>query len=246
MTAAITPASVLLLVLASYSLGRRYGTRVGVAAALLVACSPVVILALADSALNMVVAALWTWCLAAATGTGKRHAVAAGIVGAAAILLHVSFALFAIVPALFLLFRPERTWAQRRRAALQVATPCAIAALAVALLHLTITETGGTGAIGVSFTSFVLLPVLLALVAPVLLPGVLSLMLLASVFIDAGLVAWRLGESSGVALALPAVAVTLVLAVASFDAAWRRSRLPVPTVALAVAAVAFLVLEYAA
>jgi hypothetical protein len=64
--------------------------------------------------------------------------------------------------------------------------------------------------------------------------------------VNVALFTWRPGESSGVALLLPAAALTTVLAIASFDAAWRRSRLPRPAIAVAVASVALVVLEYTA
>ena len=76
-----------LLVGATYVAGARYGARVGMAAAVLAACSPAFLYQLVQPMSDVPAAALWMSAVAAATGTQPRGPLLAGIAAGAAILM---------------------------------------------------------------------------------------------------------------------------------------------------------------
>ena len=242
--ASLSPAALVILVTATYVLGTRYGTRVGVASALLVASSPIVVFARVNPAGDLLAAAALMTSVAAATGTKKRHARAAGLAAAAAIALRPGVVIAALPQAVFLLLRPERPWTQRWRAVLEYALPCVVALLVVVTLHVEAVLAAGAGAVAVSLPSFYLLPIALALATPFLLPGALTLLLIVSVAVDGAVLIGGVQSAPGVITLLTAAATTTVLAMAALDAAWRLCRLPRAAVAVVAAAALFVVVEY--
>ena len=75
-----------LLVWSVYVLGSRFSRRVGLASALLVACSPAFLFQLMQPMSDVPAAALWVLAAASATGASRRAPVMAGLATSAAIL----------------------------------------------------------------------------------------------------------------------------------------------------------------
>jgi 4-amino-4-deoxy-L-arabinose transferase-like glycosyltransferase len=248
-----------LLIGATYALGARYGARVGLAAALLTACSPIVLYQLVQPMSDVPAAALWMLAVAAATGTKPRGSVVAGVAAGAAILMRPNLVLLGVPIGLFLLLRPERTRRERLHAAGRYAAGAAVGCLAVAAIQQTLYGSpfsSGYGSLDALFALDHVAPNairyaqwmtdahtvawLLAIASPVLLPGALSSLLVAVIIVNVGLyLPYIVFEHwSFLRFLLPAVPVTLILVVATIDAAWRRLRLPHVAPALAVAALA--------
>jgi hypothetical protein len=241
----LTTASIVLLVGATYVLGTRYGKRIGLASALIAASGAYALLQQALPSSEVLADALWVTSLAAATGTGRRHVTMAAIAGAIAA-FQAGAALPAVVIAMFLLFRPERRWAVRVRSASSYAGACVVGVVAMLLLPPFDAGSGAAGVGAVASLSSVVFLVLFAalfLAAPFLMPGALTTVLMLTAVSDLAMlvVASSRGRSFHMPLVAPAVANVLVMA--SFDAVWRRSRLPRPAVAVTVAAALFAVLE---
>jgi hypothetical protein len=254
---ALLPASLILLVAGTYGLGRRYGARVGVSAAALVASSPIVLSQVVHPTVDVLAAALWTLALTAATGTSKRHAITSGGLGGLATAVRLNIAPLDVLVVLFLLFRPERRWHDRTAAALTYVTAGAVAAIAIALMRwhwhgVFGLEPGLWGGLYarshvpfnlrrcIDLLWHVQTPAMLLLfAAPLLLPGALSMLLAGSVLVSVALYLpsgifddWQFLYS-----VLPSIPPLVILVVASVDAVWRQSRLPRPRVAIAVATV---------
>lgn len=232
-----------LLILATYAVGSRYGARIGVAAALLVAASPTVLYQAVQPMSDVPAAALWTSAVALATGTGRRHAALSGMATSAAILVRPNLLPLGLVIGGFLLLRPERTGRQRMTAAAHYAATSAIGCLAVALVHQAFFGSplaSGYGSFGALFSldnaganmqRYLLwlwnthTPVVaLAALAPLLLPGAVTMLLLVLIGINLALYLpyvvfedwWYLR------FLLPAIVLILILAGAVIDALCRR------------------------
>lgn len=260
---AVVPLFGALLVLATYTIGARFGARVGMAAALLAACSPTFLYQLVQPMSDVPAAALWLLAVAAATGTKPRHAALAGMATSAAIVVRPNLVPLGGVIGLFLLLRPERTWQARLRAAATYAAWCAPGCVAVAAIQQQFYGSplaSGYGSLAALFRAEHVAanldryprwlwqahtPALgLAALAPFLLPGPL-------VALFAGLVAVNVAlylpyvvfaDWGYTRFLLPTIPLLLVMVAAVVDAIWRRLRLRWPGAAVATVAVALAVL----
>jgi hypothetical protein len=132
---AVVPLFGALLLLATYSAGARFGVRVGIAGTVLTACSPAFLYQVVQPMSDVPAAALWMMAVAAATGTGRRHALSSGLATSGAILMRPNLVPIGFAIGLFLLLRPERTWRQRWRAGVTYAAASLPGCLAVAGLQ---------------------------------------------------------------------------------------------------------------
>jgi Dolichyl-phosphate-mannose-protein mannosyltransferase len=244
-----------LLVGATYAAGARYGARVGLTAAVLVACSPAFLYQLVQPLSDVPAAALWVAAVAAATGTARRGPLTAGIAAAAAVLVRPNLAPLGVPIGLFLFFRPERAWRDRFAAALAYAAATAVGCLAVALVHNELYGSplsSGYGSFAglfraehvgpnvsryFSWMSEAHSPVwLIAFAAPIVLPGALSLLYAAMLLVNAAcyLPYVVFEEWAYLRFLLPTIPLVLILVMAVIDAAARRvsSRAVVPVLVL--------------
>ena len=218
-----------LLVLATYAVGARFGARIGVAGALLVAVSPIVLVHALQRTADLPAAALWVTAVASATGTSRRHAVWSGLAASGAIVMRPWLIPLASVLGLYLLLRPERTWAQRRRAALTYTAACAPGCVAVALIQQAFfaspVSAGDGSATALAGVWQMHAPVVaLALASPALLPGPLSALFLGVFALNVmlSLSSLPLDSWSFFRALLPTIPLVLILALAVIDAASRR------------------------
>ena len=240
---AVIPLFAALLVLATYVVGARFGARIGMAAALLTAASPVVLYQIVQPMSDVAAAAFWLCAVATATGTGRHHAIWSGLAASAAIVTRPNLVPLGFAIGLFLLFRPERAWPARLRAALTYAAASAPGCLMVALIQQTFFGSplsSGYGALDELFAVSHVAPnaqryfwwllethtpaLALAALAPILLPGAMSALLVALIVINVGLyLPYTVFEDwSFLRFLLPTLPLMLVLVVAVLDAAWRR------------------------
>lgn len=233
-----------LLAWATFTLGRRYGTRIGAVAAVLTACSPAFLYQLMQPMSDVPAAALWVAAVAAATGTTRRAALLAGIAGGAAIVMRPNLVPLGVPIGLFLLLRPERSWSQRRLAALQYAGGCAAGCLVVALIQSAYYGSPFRSGYGTLDALFALDHVrpnavryftwmtaahtpawLIAVAAPLLLPGALSTLLVTMVAVNVAcyLPYVVFDEWWYLRFVLPAIPLVFVLMAAALDGALRRA-----------------------
>jgi hypothetical protein len=185
------------LVLAISAVGSRFSSRVGVAAAVLTAASPVFLYQVVQPMSDVPAAAFWAVAVACATGTTRRHAIAAGLATSAAILMRPNLVPLGFVIGVFLWTRPERSWGQCGRAAAEYAMGSFPGCLAVALLQQSFYGSpfaSGYGSFDAMFSASHIGPnlvrygswlwsaqtpvLLVALAAVVLMPGPLTALLL--------------------------------------------------------------------
>jgi len=127
----VAPFSAGLIVLGTYLLGRRlFSTSAGLAAALLIACSPAVVFQSLMPMSDLPAAAVWTFSLLTALGPTRGRAAAAGLLAGAAILIRPNLAPLALFGALVML----RDDGLSRRGALRIAIYAAAAIPPLALL----------------------------------------------------------------------------------------------------------------
>jgi hypothetical protein len=253
----VVPLFGVLLVWSTYVAGSRFGARIGLASAALVACSPIVLFQLVQPMSDVPAAALWMAAVAAAAGTRRGHGLRAGLASAAAIVMRPNLAPLAIPIAVFLALRPERTWSERVRAALSYVVAVAPGPIAVALIQQAFYGSplsSGYGSLEALFSQDHLVPNtlryaswmtaahtpvwLLAAAAPLLLPGHLTALLVSMVLVNVACYLpyavfddwWYLR------FLLPAVPLVLILVVACVDSIWRRITRRNAAVAVAVAA----------
>jgi hypothetical protein len=228
-----------LLVWATYAVGSRYGARIGVAAAVLAACSPVFLYQVVQPMSDVPAAALWLGAVAAATATGRRHALWAGLATSAAILMRPNLLPIGCAIGLYLLMRPERTWRQRIRAAGVYAAAALPGCLAVAALQNAFFGSPLTSGYGSFEALFGLEHVgpnlqryatwllethtpalVLALAAVWLLPGALTALLLGMFAVNLALYLpyIEFEDWSFIRFLLPTLPLVLVLVIASLDA----------------------------
>jgi len=236
---AVVPLFGALLILATYVVGSRFGARVGVAAAVLAAASPIFLYQVVQPMSDVPAAALWTLAVAWATSTRRHQAVLAGLATSGAVLMRPNLLPLGFVIGLFLLFRPERTWRGRTAAAGAYAAASAVGCIAVALIQWSffgsplawgygsVDSLFSTANIPVNARSFLewlmaghTPAIALALLAPILLPGALTAMLLAMFFVNAMvyLAYVAFPEWSYLRFLLPTIPLLLVLMVAGVDA----------------------------
>ena len=239
----VVPVFGVLLVAATRAIGARFGARVGVAAAVLTACSPVFLYQLVQPMSDVPAAALWMVAVAAATGTGRHAAALAGLATSGAILIRPNLVPLAVPLGLFLLLRPERAWQERIRAAVTYGASALPGCLAVALIQRTfygspmasgygslesIFSAGNVGANAARYVAWLSethTPIwMLAGAALFLLPGALTRLLGALVLVNVALyLPYHVFDDwSYLRFLLPAIPLVLILVVASVDAIWRR------------------------
>ena len=132
---AVIPLFAALLIVATNAVGGKFGARVGMAAAVLTASSPVFLYQAVQPMSDVPAAALWMLALACAVGTKPRSALWSGLATSAAILMRPNLVPLGFAIGLFLLLRPERTWPQRLRAGLTYAGASIPGCLGVAALN---------------------------------------------------------------------------------------------------------------
>jgi hypothetical protein len=244
-----------LLVGATYVAGARYGARVGIAAAVLAACSPAFLYQLVQPMSDVPAAALWMSAVAAATGTKPRGPLLAGIAAGAAILMRPNLVVLGVPIGLFLLFRSERSWHQRLNATLVYGGGAAAGCAVVALIHkmfygspfssgygslealFGIEHVGQNASRYLSWMSEAHSPLwLIAFAAPFVLPGTLTA-LYATMFLAnvACYLPYAVFEEWWyLRFLLPTIPLVLTLMVATIDAVCRRvsPRVAVPIVTL--------------
>jgi hypothetical protein len=236
---AVVPLLGALLVLATFAAGTRFGTRVGIAAAALIACSPVLLYQVVQPMSDVPAAASWMVAVAAATGTSRRQALWSGLATSAAILMRPNLVPMGIPIGLFLLFRPERTWRRRVRDALTYASASIPGCLAVAAVQTAFFGSplsSGYGAFDNLFGTEHVWPnlqrylpwllethtplVVVALLAPVLLPGALSGLFIALFAVNLALYLpyIEFEHWSFLRFLLPSLPLVLILVAACVDA----------------------------
>jgi hypothetical protein len=248
---AVVPLFGVILVLATYAVGARFAPRVGVAAAALIVASPVFLYQVVQPMSDVPAAALWVLAVACATGTRPRHAMLAGLATSAAVVIRPNLVPLACAIGLFLALRPERSWAQRLRSALTYAVWAAPGCVAVALIQRSFYGSpfaSGYGSYAGLFSADHVAPnlahyagwllsahtpaIVLALAAPILLPGGLSILLLSLFAINIALYLPYIvfSDWSFVRFLLPAIPLLLVLVAAVLDAVavrlWRSGLAP--------------------
>jgi hypothetical protein len=232
-----------LLAGATYVAGARYGARVGLTSAAITACSPAFLFQLLQPMSDVPAAALWMLAVAAATGTGRRAPLLAGLAAAGAVMMRPNLVPLAIPLGLFLLFRPERLPAERFRAAGVYAAAAAIGGVIVALVQNEFYGSpwsSGYGSLEALFRTEHVSPNasryfsrmsqahtpawLVAAAAPLVLPGALTglytMMFLVNVACYLPYVVFE--EWWYLRFLLPTIPLVLILLVATIDAACRR------------------------
>ncbi len=244
-----------LLVWATFTCGSRFGSRVGLASAALVACSPPFLYQLIQPMSDVPAAALWMLAVAAVTGAKPRAPVVAGLATAAAVLMRPNLVPMAIPIGLFILFRPERSWHDRLQGAMRYAAAAVPGAIAVAFIQREFYGSplqSGYGSLSALFSFDHVAPNaaryfswmtqshsviwLLALAAPFLLPGPLTMLFVSLVLVNvASYLPYTVFEDwAYLRFLLPTIPLLLILTMAAVDGVCRRIR---PATAPAVVAV---------
>jgi hypothetical protein len=246
---AVVPLMAGLLVVATYFAGSRFGARIGLVSAVLVAASPIVLYQAVQPMSDVPAAALWMAAVAAATATGRWHAAWSGLAAAAAILVRPNLLPLGVAIGLYLLFRPERTWRQRVAGGGQYAACAAVGCAGVALVQQMFFGSAfdsGYGSLDTLFSADNLAAnarlyverlwqahtpaIFLAALAPFLLPGALAVLFLAMAVANLAVYLPYLPfpEWSYLRFLLPTLPLLLILLAAAVDAvaarAWLRLR----------------------
>jgi hypothetical protein len=250
-----------LLVYATYAVGSRFGSHVGLASSVVSAASPIFLYQLIQPMSDVPAAALWMTAVAAATGTTRHSGLRSGVPVGAAIVVRPNLLPLGIVIGIFLLLRPERTLRRRIGVAAVYAACCAVACVIVALTQQAFYGSplaSGYGSLAVLFSVDHVLPnlrrylgwlwtthtpaVVLAAAAPWLLPGALTALCVALFAVNLALYAPYVifDDWSYLRFLLPTLPLLLVLAIAVIDAIARRAGVrgvwPVTAAALILAA----------
>ena len=242
----VVPLFGVLLIWSTYSLGSRFSRRAGLASALLVACSPAFLFQLMQPMSDVPAAALWVLAVACAASGTRRAPLTAGLATSAAILVRPNLLPMGIVIGLFILFRPERSWSERRRDGGTYAAASVPGCVAVAVIQQMFYGSplqSGYGSLQDLFASEHMVPNamryaawmweahgfvwLLAFAAPLLLRGWLTTLLLslATVNVACYLPYAVFNDWWYLRFLLPAIAILLVVAMAAVDALihlWRE------------------------
>lgn len=256
------PLCAVLLVLATAAVGSRYGTPVGVAAAVVTAASPAFLYQAVQPMSDVPAAAFWIMSVAFALGTKPRDRVLAGLATSVAILIRPNLVPLGVAIGIFLLLRPERSWRQRCGDAWVYAASAAPGCIGVGLVQWAFYGSPlasgygpfsglfGLEHIGPNMSRY--LPwlwqsqtpaIAVAVAAPLLLPGPLAWLCAGMFLVNLALYLPYLvfEDWSFVRFLLPTLPLLVILAVAAVDAAWRRMRLPGRTVMLTVVTAAWAV-----
>jgi hypothetical protein len=256
----VIPLFAAVLVLATYAIGARFGARVGLASAAVTAASPAFLYQAVQPMSDVPAAALWLVAVACATGAKPRHLRLAGVAASGAILIRPNLVPLGVAIGLFVMLRPERPWSQRIREAAIYAAWCVPGCVGVALIQWAFYGSplaSGYGSFSSLFAASHVGPnlrryglwlwqshtpaVALALLAPLVLPGPLTALLLGLAVVNLGVYLPYLvfEDWSFLRFLLPTLPLLLILVMATLDAVWRRARLPGSAVMLAVAAMVF-------
>jgi hypothetical protein len=235
----VVPLFGVLLVWSTYLLGARFSARVGLASALLLACSPAFLFQLLQPMSDVPAAALWVLAIATAAGGRRRSPLLAGLVASAAIAVRPNLLPMGIVLGLFLLVRPERVWRERARDAAMFAVASLPGCLLVAVIQQVFYGSplrSGYGTLPTLFAAEHIVPNairyatwmwqshgfvwLLALAAPFVLPGWLTMLLSAIVVVNIAcyLPYAVFNDWWYLRFLLPAIAILMVMAMAVVDA----------------------------
>jgi hypothetical protein len=235
----VVPLFGVLLVWSTYALGARFSRRVGLASALLLACSPAFLFQLMQPMSDVPAAALWTFSAATATGGKRRSPLLAGLASSAAIAVRPNLLPMGVVLGLFLLVRPERLWRERARAAAMFAAASLPGCVLVAIVQTMFYGSplrSGYGTLSTLFAAGHIVPNalqyvtwmwqshgfvwLFALTAPFLLPGWLTTLLLSLVIINVAcyLPYAVFNDWWYLRFLLPAIAILFVMAMSVVDA----------------------------
>jgi len=235
----VVPLFGVLLVWSTYALGARFSRRVGLASALLVACSPVFLFQLMQPMSDVPAAALWGLATATATTGKRRSPLLAGLASSAAIVVRPNLLPMGVVLGLFLLVRPERLWRERVRDAVMFAAASLPGCLLVAIVQTMFYGSplrSGYGTLSTLFAAGHIVPNalryatwmwqshgfvwLLALAAPVVLPGWLTTLLLSLVIVNVAcyLPYAVFNDWWYLRFLLPAIAILFVMAMSVVDA----------------------------
>jgi hypothetical protein len=239
----LVPLFGVLLVAATFIVASRVSRRVGVASALVVACSPVFLYQLVQPMSDVPAAALWTLAVAFVTGTRVRDPALAGIAVAVAVLVRPNLVPLAVPIGVFVLLRPERTWRERFQAAATFVActspgPAAVAAIQYAFYGSVLNS--GYGTLGTIFSVDRVAPNairyaswltetqtavwVLALAAPLLLPGAVTALLVAMFLVNVAcyLPYVVFDDWSYLRFLLPTLPLLMILVMASVDSIARR------------------------
>ena len=240
---AVVPLFGALLVWSVYLLGSRFSSRVGLASALLVACSPAFLFQLMQPMSDVPAAALWVLATACAAGGTRRAPLTAGLATSAAILVRPNLLPMGLVLGAFMLMRPERARRDRLRDAVIFAAASAPGCVAVALIQQMFYGSplrSGYGSLDMLFAFDHIAPNamryaawmwqshtpawLLALAAPFLLPGWLTTLLLSLVAVNVlcYLPYAVFNDWWYLRFLLPGIAIAIVLTVATIDSVAAR------------------------
>jgi dolichyl-phosphate-mannose-protein mannosyltransferase len=243
----VLPLFAAMLVAATSVVGSRFGARVGLLSSLLVAASPIVLYQVIQPMSDVPAAALWMLAVALATGAAPRSSLLSGLATSAAILVRPNLVPLGFTIGLFLLLRPERNWPQRLRSATTYALACAPGCVVVALTQNALYGSpfaSGYGSLAALFSpssvtanlgrylgwlwSAHTAAITLALLAPWLLPGGLTVLALVMFFVNLALyVPYVIFDDwSYLRFLLPTIPLLLILVVAVLDGALRRIRVP--------------------
>ena len=235
---AVIPFFGAVLVLATDAIGARFGSRVGVAAALLTAACPVFLYQVVQPMSDVPAASLWAIAVACAISTRRRHAALAGIATSAAILVRPNLVPLGVVIGLFLLLQPERSPEQRWRQALVYAAWSAPGCMAVALVQRyfygspfasgygTVAAIFAWNHVGPNLTRYAAWlwsagtpAIAIAALAPILLPGAVTALLLGLFAVNLALYLpyVEFNDWSYLRFLLPTVPFLLVLTAAVID-----------------------------
>jgi len=186
---------------------------------------------------------IWMAAVAAATGTRRYVGLVSGAAVSAAIVVRPNLLPLGVVVGLFLLVRPDRTWQQRLRVAGMYAACCAPGCAIVAITQQAFYGSplaSGYGSLSVLFDASHIGPntrrylwwlwethtpvVVLAALAPWLLPGALTVLCLALFLVNLALYVPYVvfDDWSYLRFLLPTLPLVLILVMAVIDAIARR------------------------
>jgi dolichyl-phosphate-mannose-protein mannosyltransferase len=243
----VVPLFGVLLVWSTYLLGARFSSRVGLASALLLACSPAFLFQLMQPMSDVPAAALWVLAIATATSGKRRSSLMAGLAASAAIAVRPNLLPMGVVLGWFLLLRPERPLPERARDAATFAAASLPGCLLVAVIQHVFYGSplrSGYGTLTTLFAAEHIVPNatryatwmwqshglvwLLALAAPFMLRGWLTALLLSLVVVNIAcyLPYAVFNDWWYLRFLLPGIAILLVMAIAVVDALLHLSRKP--------------------
>jgi hypothetical protein len=132
---AVVPLCGVLLVVATWLLGRGVGEGAALAAAAVTAASPIVLYQVIQPMSDVPAAAFWTATLALALRSAGPSSLAAGVCGGVAILIRPNLVPLGFVVGAYLLLRRDTPWDERLRDGARYAIGCAAGCLAVAAIQ---------------------------------------------------------------------------------------------------------------